>query len=103
MSTLYTPGMSFQSMLQKSPSETSGNLGNASGAVRPSGPSQGFDSSYLQNLATNVGGTFMRPSGGLNFNPLGNLSDIKSPAMGGGNAPLPGLPQTLLGYQQSIT
>lgn len=57
------------------------------GAVRPSGPSQGFDPQYLQNLATAIGGQFSRPQGNLNFNPLGNLSDISGPS---------GLPSTWL-------
>lgn len=65
-------------------------------SIRPTGPSGGFDPQYLQNLATAIGGLFSRPGGSLNFNPLGNLSDIKSPGLGVGNAPLPGLPSTML-------
>ena len=65
-------------------------------AVRPSGPSGGYDPSYLQNLATAIGGLFSRPQGNLTFNPLGNLSEI-SPSSGmDGNSPLPGLPSTWL-------
>jgi hypothetical protein len=65
-------------------------------AVRPAGDTKGFDPNYLQNLATYVGGLFSRPQGNLNFNPLGNLGEI-SPSSGiGGNAPLPGLPNTWL-------
>lgn len=64
--------------------------------VRPTGPSQGFDPGYLQNLATAIGGLFSRPQGNLSFNPLGNLSDVASPGLGFGNAALPGLPLTLL-------
>jgi hypothetical protein len=64
-------------------------------AVRPSGPSKGFDPQYLQNLATAIGGLFSRPKGNLKFNPLGDLSEI-SPDTGFGNAPLPGLPSTML-------
>jgi hypothetical protein len=76
-------------------------FGGDAGVVRPSSTTPGmggggFDSSYLQNLATSSGGNFMRPQGGaLNFNPLGNLNDIQSNPLGGGNAPLFGLPQTL--------
>jgi hypothetical protein len=65
-------------------------------AIRPTGDAKGYDPSYLQNLATAIGGLFSRPQGNLNFNPLGNLSEI-SPSSGiGGNAPLPGLPSTWL-------
>lgn len=70
--------------------------------IRPTGPSQGFDPSYLQNLATYVGGLFANPgqSSTLNFNPLGNLSEI-SPSSGMlGNAPNPGQPLTWL--QQAL-
>lgn len=56
-------------------------------AVRPSGPTQGFDPAYLQNLTTAIGGLFSRPQGNLSFNPLGNLSDISGPS---------GLPNTWL-------
>jgi len=65
-------------------------------AVRPTGPSSGYDPSYLQNLATSIGGLFSRPKGNLSFNPLGDLSEI-SPASGQmGNAPLAGEPSTWL-------
>lgn len=65
-------------------------------AIRPQGASQGFDPAYLQNLATMIGGLFApQGGGGLNFNPLGNLSDIGGSSGMGGNAPLPGLPPTL--------
>jgi hypothetical protein len=71
-------------------------------AVRATGPSQGYDASYLQNLATAIGGLFSNPQGGnvMNVNPLGNLAEI-SPTSGQlGNAPQPGLPQTWL--QQAL-
>lgn len=71
-------------------------------ATRASGPSQGYDPSYLQNLATSIGGLFSgNNKGGVqNINPLGNLSDI-SPSSGiGGNAPTQGLPLTWL--QQAL-
>ena len=66
------------------------------GAVRPTGSAKGYDPSYLQNLATAIGGLFSRPGGNLNFNPLGNLSEISPPSGMGGTAPLPGLPSTWL-------
>jgi hypothetical protein len=79
-------------------------FGGDAGVVRPSSTTpQGFDNSYLQNLATSAGGNFMRPPGGvLNFNPLGNLNDIQSSPLGGGNAPLFGLPQTLQQNAQNL-
>jgi hypothetical protein len=65
-------------------------------AVRPTGDAQGYDRSYLQNLATSIGGLFSRPQGNLSFNPLGNLNEV-SPSSGmEGNAPLPGAPSTWL-------
>lgn len=75
------------------PGQPSNVLGPQS--VRASGPSQGFDPAYLQNLATAIGGLFSRPQGNLSFNPLGNLSEISQPT-GFGTAPVPGLPNTLL-------
>jgi hypothetical protein len=70
------------------------------GAIRPTGPSSGFDPSYLQNLAVNEGGLFPNQQG-LQFNPLGNLTDIGGTMpTGGGNAPVAGLPPTML--QQSL-
>lgn len=72
-------------------------------AVRPTGPSSGFDSQYLQNLATAIGGLFSNPQGGqaTNFNPLGNLQEI-SPSSGiGGTAPTLGEPLTWL--QKALT
>jgi hypothetical protein len=71
-------------------------------AVRATGPTQGFDPSYLQNLATAIGGLFSNPQGGntMNINPLGNLSEISPPSGQEGNAPQPGLPQTWL--QQAL-
>lgn len=79
--------------------------------VRATGPSQGYDPSYLQNLATSAGGNFARPAGqsAVSVDPLGNLSDITkllmsfgnpSPMQGFGNAPTPGLPQNLLQLAQ---
>lgn len=71
-------------------------------ATRASGPTKGYDPSYLQNLATSIGGLFSgNTQGGVqNINPLGNLSEI-SPSSGiGGNAPTQGLPLTWL--QQAL-
>ena len=77
------------------PSAPAGYAG--AGAIRPTGPSSGFDPSYLQNLATNEGQLFARPSTGLSFNPLGNLGDVAgTPNLGGGNAPGQGLAPTYL-------
>jgi hypothetical protein len=63
-----------------------------------------MDQSYGQNLATAVGSSFQRPqqNQALQFNPYGNLTDanVKYPNNGGGNAPLPGLPQTMLQWSQ---
>lgn len=68
-------------------------------AVRATGDPKGYDSSYLQNLATAIGGLFNNSKQGgnvMSLNPLGDLSDI-SPSSGmGGNAPLPGIPNTWL-------
>jgi hypothetical protein len=71
-------------------------------AVRASGPSQGFDPAYLQNLATSIGGLFANNQGGntMNINPLGNLGEISGPSGQMGNAPQQGLPQTWL--QQAL-
>jgi len=72
-------------------------------AIRASGPSQGFDPSYLQNLATAIGGIFSNQKQGgnvMNVNPLGNLSEISPNSSMEGNAPSPGLPQTWL--QQAL-
>lgn len=72
-------------------------------AIRASGPSQGFDPSYLQNLATAIGGIFSNQKQGgnvMNVNPLGNLGEISPNSSMEGNAPNPGLPQTWL--QQAL-
>jgi len=71
-------------------------------AIRASGPSKGFDASYLQNLATAIGGLFSGNKTGntTSFNPLGDLSEISGPSGMEGNAPSPGLPLTWL--QQAL-
>ena len=58
-----------------------------------------FDPAYRQNLATFAGGQFARPGGSLQFNPTGLGQGFGAPT-GGGNAPLPGMPNTLLGQAQ---
>jgi hypothetical protein len=72
-------------------------------AIRATGPSQGYDPAYLQNLATAIGGLFAGPQSGgntMNINPLGNLGEISPPSGIGGNAPTLGEPMTWL--QQAI-
>jgi hypothetical protein len=71
-------------------------------AVRASGPSQGYDPSYMQNLATAIGGLFSNPGGGntMKINPLGTLGEISGPSGQEGNAPQQGLPQNWL--QQAL-
>jgi hypothetical protein len=75
----------------------------ASQAIRPTSVGN-FDPSYGQNLATYIGNIFQRPQSNqpLQFNPYGNLTDanVQYPNLGGGNAPLQGLPQTLLQWAQ---
>ncbi len=69
----------------------------AAQAIRASGPSQGYDPNYLQNMASSIGSLFSSPGGGtVNVNPLGDLSDISPPSQMEGNAPSPGLPLTWL-------
>lgn len=72
-------------------------------AIRASGPSQGYDPSYLQNLATAIGGLFTggnQTGNTTSFNPLGNLSEISPTSGMEGNAPQQGLPQNWL--QQAL-
>ena len=54
-----------------------------------------FDAAYRQNLATYGGGSFTRPGGNFSFNPTDPNSFPGNP-VGGGNAPLPGLPDSLI-------
>lgn len=86
------------------PSQGPAQNGNVLGptAVRASGDPKGFDPSYLQNLATAIGGLFSNPKGGstMNINPLGNLSEISPPSGQLGNAPGFGEPLTWL--QQAL-
>lgn len=55
---------------------------------------------YGQNLANYSGGQFMRPQGGLQFNPFQIGQTQFGAPTGGGNAPSYGIPQTLLGQAQ---
>lgn len=83
----------------RAPDPTPGNPLGAQ-AVRATGPTSGFDPSYLQNLATSAGGLFSHAPGQLAFNPLGNLGEISPGSGAQGNAPGYGLPQTWL--QQAL-
>lgn len=78
----------------------------ASQAIRPTSFGN-FDPQYGQNLSTFIGQSFQRPQANqpLQFNPYGNLTDanVNYPNVGGGNAPLPGLPQTLLSWAQMFS
>jgi hypothetical protein len=62
-------------------------------AVRANGQGP-YDQAFRQNLATYAGGQFQRPGGNLQFNPTGN--DMLSQPTGGGNAPVPGMGNSLL-------
>jgi hypothetical protein len=69
----------------------------AAEAIRASGPSQGYDPNYLQNMASSIGSLFSNPGTGTqNINPLGDLSEISPTSGMEGNAPSKGLPQTWL-------
>lgn len=68
-------------------------------AVRATGTGP-FDSAYRQNLATYAGGQFQRPGGVLSFNPTaqqGQAGALGGLPTGGGNAPITGSPNSLLG------
>ena len=69
----------------------------SSEAVRATGTGP-YDSAYRQNLATYAGGQFTRPGGNLSFNPTGAL--FGNPT-GGGNAPVLGMPDSLVGQALS--
>lgn len=74
------------------PGQPGGVLGSESVRATGSGP---FDSAYRQNLATYSGGNFMRPGGNMSFNPT-DASTFPGNPTGGGTAPLPGLPDSLI-------
>ena len=79
--------------LQLQPSSAPQPQSNTIGAqsVRPTGTGP-YDAAYRQNLATYAGGLLARPHGFLGFNPTGNM--FGNP-VGGGNAPVQGMPTTL--------
>lgn len=69
-------------------------------SIRPTGPNQGFDSAYLQNLATYALGQFApQGSGTQNINPLNPGQNFGTPT-GGGSAPVMGMPTTQLAQAQ---
>jgi hypothetical protein len=76
------------------PTSTLAAVGN-----RATGPSSGYDPAYLQNLVTYGAGQFQQPSGGFNFNPT-NINTFPGAPTGGGNAPVLGMPNTLLSQAQ---
>lgn len=65
-------------------------------AIRATGNTPGYDPAYGQNLATYGGGQF---SGVTSYNPF-NLSTFPGQPTGGGNAPVAGMPNTLLSQAQ---
>jgi hypothetical protein len=69
-----------------------GNLGAETVRATGKGP---FDAAYRQNLATYSGGQFARPGGNMSFNPT-DASTFPGNPTGAGNAPLPGLPDSLI-------
>jgi hypothetical protein len=77
------------------PAGPSNTLGAESVRATGTGP---FDSAYRQDLATFAGGLFNKPGGNLSFNPTD--PNAFGQATGGGNAPLLGMPNTLL--QQAL-
>lgn len=103
----FAPGFGQQPSTGQQPSigdnSGIGSAPNNAQAIRPIGGQNAynvgsFDPSYMQNLATYIGGLFQRPqNGALQFNPLGDLSDLYGTQMQGvGTAPTPGLPNTML-------
>ncbi len=65
-----------------------------SGLVQATG-SGPYDPAYRQNLAAYAGGQLYNPTGVMQFNPT-NFSTYPGGMTGGGTAPLPGMPTTLL-------
>lgn len=77
----------------QAPAPPSTTVGPSAVRATGSGP---FDSAYRQNLATYAGGQFAPGSGGgLSFNPT-DTSTFPGQPTGGGNAPVTGMPNTLL-------
>jgi len=77
------------------PAQPAGPAGNILGpeSIRATGTGP-YDAAYRQNLATYAGGQFSRP-GGMSFNPT-DPSTFPGQATGGGNAPVTGMPSSLL-------
>lgn len=87
----------MQVMMKQSEGAPSSQAYLTPNSIRASGQGP-FDSSYRQNLATYAGGQF-QPSGQNNvtsFNPT-NIGNTFGNPVGGGNAPVNGMPTTLLG------
>lgn len=82
------------------PTPTPSGPSNVLGAesVRASGGPAG-NQAWQQDLATFAGGQFQRPSGNLSFNPL-SPTPFGGAATGAGNAPVMGMPTSLL--QQAL-
>lgn len=78
---------------QPAPSGPSNTIGSESVRATGTGP---YDNAYRQNLATYAGGLFQRPGGNLSFNPTDPKSFPGNP-VGGGNAPVQGTPNSLIG------
>lgn len=92
---LYAPKNSTGAPASSAPSAPSPSSTTlAPEAIRSSGAGP-FDPAYRQNLATFAGGLFARPGGNLSFNPTSN-QPFGGAATGGGDAPVMGMPNTLL-------
>ena len=85
------PYVSTQGNAQKTVSAPKPPVTIGAQSVRPTGTGP-YDAAYRQNLATYAGGLLARPHGFLGFNPTGNM--FGNP-VGGGNAPVQGMPTTL--------
>lgn len=86
-------GPPVSKQMSDTPAPTSGGvLGPESIRATGTGP---FDAAYRQNLATYAGGQFSRPGGNMMFNPT-DPSTFPGMPVGGGNAPVTGMPQSLM-------
>jgi len=107
------PGQNSQQNQLKKPGQVTGSTSTPYGvgydplaaqAVRPTSFGN-MDASYGQNLASAIGSSFQRPQANqaLQFNPYGNLTDanVPYPNNGAGNAPIGGIPQTMLQWAQT--
>ena len=82
----------FKPRPPQSPALPTATVGPSSVRATGSGP---FDQAYRQNLASYAGGQFARPSSGMSFNPT-DPNTFPGQPTGGGNAPVTGMPNTLL-------